>query len=168
MSEEILIKDYEEKNNEFCLDNKVVGGTANEKKKKKVYTESEKEELLDNFIEVPLDMINKIKSPSFIRYEANNEFRLGGYVAANPLTLNDKHTDMPHTYIKLQIGSGSNYKSWLVKHNEITKIWVQVPIQTSISNKLIKESVTRLNANIKKIVERLEKLERQVARLSRS
>ena len=92
-------------------------------------------------------MINKIKSPSFIRYEANNEFRLGGYVAANPLTLNDKHTDMPHTYIKLQIGSGSNYKSWLVKHNEITKIWVQVPIQTSISNKLIKELSLPKNIN---------------------
>ena len=60
MSEEILIKDYEEKITNFVLITKSLVGQQMLKIKKGLYR-IRKEELLDNFIEAPLDMINKIK-----------------------------------------------------------------------------------------------------------
>jgi len=51
------------------------------------YTHKEQEDLLHNYIAIPDDFIENIRYGTHIRYiRKSGEFRVGGYVARNPMT----------------------------------------------------------------------------------
>jgi hypothetical protein len=169
MSEEIIIKDYPttSRDNPFDLGSKKIVGGKKPEPLTKVYTAEDQERLLENFIEVPIHDLNMVKGGAFIRYRLKSgEFRLGGYVSANPIAIHDKQTDMPADFIKLYIGNSKskNYKTWFVKHNDIAHIYIQQSLPAILANRMIKESINKLNNNIKKLNDRLERIERRLSR----
>jgi hypothetical protein len=164
MAEEIVIKDSATTKNPFNLDNKKVVGGKKTTTLSKVFTAEEQNALLENFLEVPSDMIHLVRSGTFARYRLKTgEFRLGGYVAMNPVASTDKITQQPITFIRFEIGKvrSPGYKTWMVKHADIAHLYVQQTLPTVLANRLIKESINKLNNNIKKLNDRLERLERK-------
>jgi hypothetical protein len=167
MADEIIIKDSDDKRNPFNLDNKKITGGKKTVTLSKVYTEEEQAKMLEYFLEVPLEMLCEVRKGAFVRYRLKSgEFRLGGYVSANPIASYDKITNLPQSYIKLEIGAPKTpaYKTWMVKHQDISNLYVQQSLPTILANKMIKDSVNKLNSNIKKLNDRLERLERKILR----
>ena len=166
MAEEIIIRDTNIQS-PFNIDSKKVGG-AKKNTLEFVLTDQERKDKLINFIEVPQDQIKEIRPGTYARYELKTgEYRPGGVVLENPLVTTNEYTKESISSIKFYSGVKKNRVEWTLRYEDIGHIYVKPTLPTILSNKRIKESVGKLNSNIKTLVERIERLEKKIDKMER-
>lgn len=104
-------------------------------------SETEIENLLVGFSEVPVNILASIQPGTFIRYfKKGVGFRYGGYINLNPMA--------SKRHMQLRSSLSNRCKTmWIVCYDDIEKIYVR----TSITEELFKETVDALETKIEEL-----------------
>lgn len=148
--------------NTFNIHEKKKGGKARSFPKK-VWTDEEQENLLEDFQLLPIEEWSNIKKGDTIRYYSKKDgFRLGGTVMLSNIHIKDD------TYIKLTSERSYGIQKaliWTIPFSSIEKIYIKPDMESEKFNHTLEGVVQRLNDNIRKLAEYSKILEQRIASL---
>jgi hypothetical protein len=159
--------------NPFDLTKKKTAGLQNVNYKSRTYTEEEKAALLEGYVSIPSKFWPHIRLGTHMRYETKDGlFRVGGYVVKNPASITPAATGVPTRVFRLQNNYGQKYGGagnivWPVTYDNTAAVYVQPDATALVVQELLKEAVSGLNVNIKKLADYSKKLERRLEELER-
>lgn len=126
------------------------------KYKKKSYKANEIKEMLNNYINVNDNEWMNLPEKTHIRYLGKDGyFRIGGYIIGNYFDATTNERKFKLTTDIYRPSNNINNIIWVVKHNNIKKIWKRLKVDS-------KEVINKLEKKIEESEKKIELLEKMV------
>lgn len=138
------------------------------------WTPKEQNEKLIGYLEIPSHLWSTIKCGSHIRYVTrDNEFRTGGFVMKNPVSIKDENGMKPsieteNMGMRLQNffnRKSPDYTTWLISYNDTLKIYLKVDASIQIIVQSLENTIENININMKKITDHIKNMDDKIRRL---
>lgn len=154
----------------FNLEEKAVAGPL--VRGGRTYTDEQKHDMLKDYVEIPLDLIEYIRYGEYVRYEvADGTFNPGGLVFKNPMPV--VNGGEAKKLLQLHAGKpgAAGYKKWTVAYDQLAHVYIKPNAITRVMMRNIEKVAVLLDRNAATMREymaelnaRLEKIERKVRR----
>ena len=133
-------------------------------------TPDEQRKRLEGYVRVLKHLWPSAKYNKHVRYtetaDKSGEFRVGGFVAVNPLVFTPKGSKVEKTFIKLKNGfkpKAPNYREWIVAYEDIEYLYAKGDVVAQTLENDIKVTTHQLNENIQTLLKYDKKLETRVS-----
>lgn len=159
---------HQQKKNPLELKAKAKATNAGPKRefKERVYTDEEAKKMLAGFVSIDKKMWEFARQSTQIRYrKTDGKFKSGGLVEQNPYIGKIQGTEEDKKYIKLKplYQKYGQINSWLVPYDSIAELYIKPDVGAMIMQESLREFVTKVNDNQRKIQEALRKLSGKIA-----
>ena len=140
------------------------GNSPKRQRYSNVWTESEQEDKLKGYLEIPPEYWSTIKGGSHVRYiTTNNEFRPGGFILKNPLVYRSENDLIKPTVTSLSNNNEKTgfrlqnffnkqsigYSAWNVAYEDISKLYLSLrKIKYLLSKSSIHRFLSRVLCNL--------------------
>ncbi len=138
----------------------------------RTYTDEQKRDMLKDYVEIPLDLIEYIRYGEYVRYEVvDGTFNPGGLVFKNPMPV--VNGGEAKKLLQLHAGKpgAAGYKKWTVAYDQLAHVYIKPNAITRVMMRNIEKVAVLLDRNAATMREymaelnaRLEKIERKVRR----
>lgn len=154
---------------QFNLEERAEGHGPAAPRPRREWTAAEIEEKVKGYIEVDPEFWETIRYGTHVRYYTRNgDFHPGGFVLKNPFDTKPKGGAVEKRFITLQSDFNSKARGhfqWIVAYEDLQRVYVKQDAAGHVIMKSLKDAVTGLNANIKKLHAHAQALEKRVAAL---
>jgi len=130
------------------------------------WTEADIAEKLAGYLEIPPEFWDQVRYGEHVRYFTKKDgFRPGGFVVKNPHDIRQQGSSVDKRFIRLQNGfndKAKGYAIWSAAYEDIEKLYVKPNAATSVLMRSQEIVTTKLNANIRKLAEKIKELEKRL------
>lgn len=169
--------------NPFSIDAKRGGNSPKRTRYSGVWTQSEQNDKLIGYLEIPPDLWPSIKCGSHIRYiTKDNEFRPGGFVLKNPFSYKGSvdilKPSVEITGINPEVGErvgfrlqnyfnkqSPDYTTWTVAYDDIMKLYLKVDASIRTVVQSLENTIESVNINMRKITEYVKRMDERLKKL---
>jgi hypothetical protein len=155
--------------NPFDLEKRKAPDSGATRAPPRVWTAEEAAEKLVGYLEVPPDIWTHIRAGTHIRYYLKGgNFRAGGFVKSNPFDNAPKGAQEKKRYISMHssmVIRSPGYMNWLVPYEDLERVFIKPDANVLMTHLTIKNAVTSLNENIRKVADFARQLEGRFAAL---
>jgi len=155
------------------------GGGPDRAHPAKVWSESEIEDKLKGYLEIPPEYWDQIRYGTHLRYFTRGDgFRTGGFVNKNPFDFKPPDGGDEKRFIRLQNGfndKARGFQQWLLAYEDAEKIFTKPDASVLVmvesldaTNHSLEVAIKGLNDNIRKVADHSKKLEARLSALEKS
>lgn len=141
-----------------------------ERRAARVWTVKEQQEKLAGYIETPPDLWPHIRAGTHVRYYLKDgTFKAGGFVKANPFDTTAAGGHEVKRYFSMQSSIAGprtpGYFTWLLGYEDVDRIYIKPDANVLLTHLTLKNAVTSLNENIRRIADFVKQLDSRHAAL---